>query len=380
MMKYSCNLYTKRKILLIGLLHSMLLWSSVQAQKNGVVQWQGDQPMLMEKGASSFVKLPLSCLQKEFPYKTGIVFSNEQMAVAPKQYHPVFYGCFDWHSSVHGHWVMVTLLKQFPQIPEAKRIRALLHQQFTSEKIDKEKALFQGDNASFERIYGWAWLLQLQRELLLWKEDADAQKWATHLQPLADHFSLAWQKFLPKLVYPIRVGEHTNLAFGLSLSWDYAQQAKDTALQAAIRQAALRFYQNDQQAPIAYEPGGYDFLSPGLEEARLMSRLLSTREFEVWLRQFMPTLFQDQAEVFKVAKVLDRTDGKLVHLDGLNLSRAWCFQEILQALPPGHPLTSKLNHLRKIHLEAGLPTIASGDYAGEHWLASFAVYALQSRR
>ncbi len=326
--------------------------------------------VLTESGASHFAKLPLRCAEHEFPYKPGITYDDSSWITAPRNLHPAFFGCFDWHSSVHGHWMLVRLLKLYPAMPEAGKIRDLFNAHFTSANILQELKVFGSkENKSFERTYGWAWLLQLQDELMNWK-DPDAKKWADALQPLATELSRKTIAYLDKLVYPIRVGEHSNLAFGLSLMQDYSLHQKDTALSNAIRKAALRFYSADQNCPITWEPGGSDFLSPCLEEANLMRKVLPAPAYSTWLKKFMPQLFDSH---FKLAPgiVKDRSDGKLVHLDGLNLSRAWCMQGIAGRI--------NNNHLRQIaneHLSAALPQVASGNYAGEHWLASFAVYAL----
>jgi hypothetical protein len=323
--------------------------------------------------ATQLARLPLKCTDHPFPYKTGIVFGDTSMIVRPQLYHPAFYGCFDWHSAVHGHWMLVRLLRLFPELPQKDSIRKLLNNHLTPENIAKELELFNTkDNKSFERTYGWAWLLQLQNDLLNWN-DADARKWAAAVQPLADRFSKNTIEFLNKLVYPIRVGEHTNLAFGLRLGYDYALALNDTALKNSIARAALNFYGSDRYCPLNWEPSGYDFLSPCLEEAALMSRILPQKAYSNWLLKFLPQLFISTFRL-EPGRVKDRTDGKLVHLDGLNLSRAWCFKEIDAAL--GKYSIGRFKDLYEQHLEAGLKSVASGDYAGEHWLASFAVYAL----
>ncbi len=330
------------------------------------------QIILTQTGASYFAKLPLRCAEKEFPYKTGITFDDSSLVTKPKNYHPAFFGCFDWHSSVHGHWMLVRLLKLYPGIYEEQQIRQLLHNHFTKENINQELRLFKSkDNKSFERTYGWAWLLQLQNELLGWN-DPDAGKWAAALQPLATELSKLTIAYLDKLVYPIRVGEHSNLAFGLSMMYDYAFEQKDSTLLKAIKASAIRFYASDKNCPFNWEPGGSDFLSPCLEEANLMRKVLQKKQFGNWLKQFMPALFASKLKI-EPGKVKDRTDGKLVHLDGLNLSRAWCLKGIALAINNMH-----LFQIANEHLEAALPQIASGNYAGEHWLASFAVYALTS--
>jgi hypothetical protein len=323
--------------------------------------------------ANKLAALPLKCLELEFPYKTGIVFTDSSLLGAPKNYHPAFYGCFDWHSSVHGHWMLVRLLKIYPNLNRADEIRTKLAQHLSAENIKIEQQLFKNaENKSFERIYGWSWLLQLQSELKSWN-DPLGKSLSENLQPLASQFSSAYVQFLDKLVYPIRVGEHTNLAFGLCLAWDYAQQCNDEALKKAIHDAAIRFYSKDKNAPVTYEPGGYDFLSPSLEEADLMRRVLPAAEYRQWLYQFLPGLFEKDIKIFNVATVKDRTDGKLVHLDGLNLSRTWCLEGIAKAAGKNQDAILALAHK---HREAGLQQIFSGSYAGEHWLASFAVYML----
>lgn len=339
---------------------------SLYVKRNG-------QLVLTQNGASHFARLPLRCAEKEFPYKTGVTFGDSSLITAPKNYHPAFFGCFDWHSSVHGHWMLVRLLKLFPGIPEAAQIRLLFNKHFTEKNIQQEIQMFRSkDNKSFERTYGWAWLLQLQDELMSWN-DADAKKWALALQPLADELSKLTISYLDKIIYPLRIGEHANLAFGLSMMFDYALHQHDTALSKAINTAAMRFYFADKGCPFSWEPGGSDFLSPCLEEADLMRKVLPKQQFNNWLRQFMPQLFDTHLKI-EPGKVKDRTDGKLVHLDGLNLSRAWCLTGIAGTLNNKHLL-----QLANEHLEAALPQVASGNYEGEHWLASFAVYAMTGR-
>ncbi len=353
------------------LLAALLVFTTSNAQtkyyeeQNGILR-------LTQAGAVHLSGLPLKCMQHEFPYKTGIVFTDSNLIQKPISYHPSFYGCYDWHSSVHGHWMLVRLLKMYPALPNAAQIKEKLAQNLTAANIRKELQLFSNkENKGFERIYGWSWLLQLQNELLTWN-DPFARELSANIAPMARYFSVSWRDFLKKIAYPIRVGEHTNLAFGLRLAWDYAATAKDTALQFSIRDAAMRFYANDRNCPASWEPGGYDFLSPCLEEADLMWRILPEQEYKVWLKNFLPGLFTNEP-LFHIATVNDRTDGKLVHLDGLNLSRAWCLYGI--ARHAGNHAAA-IRELASQHLHAALPHVASGDYAGEHWLATFAVYAL----
>ncbi|HVI45940.1 MAG TPA: DUF2891 domain-containing protein [Chitinophaga sp.] len=329
------------------------------------------------KIADQLAGLPLKCLDQPFPYKTGVVFTDSSLLTAPVNYHPAFYGCFDWHSSVHGHWMLVRLLKMFPDMEKAGLIRTKLAEHLSAANINTELKLFSSkDNKSFERIYGWSWLLQLQRELLTWN-DPLGKELSQNIQPLATLFSKSYIDFLGKIMYPIRVGEHTNLAFGLCLAWDYAQTTNDTALRDAIRKTALRFYAADKNAPVSWEPGGYDFLSPSLEEADLMRRILPEKEYRSWLYAFLPGLFKSPITILQPGQVKDRSDGKLVHLDGLNLSRAWCLEAIARH---GGKNQVAIQALADKHLATSFHQVASGDYMGEHWLASFAVYLLTAEK
>jgi len=333
--------------------------------KNGKYQ-------LTPEGAGHFADLPLRCMQREFPYKTGIAFPDSSLAVKPKEYHPAFYGCFDWHSSVHGHWMLVRLLKLFPAMPRSAEIRQRLSENLSAENIQGEMKVFaMKDNLSFERTYGWAWLLQLESELLQW-DDPLGRKLSSNVAPLAKQLSGMFIDYLPKMNYPVRVGEHTNLAFALRLAWDYAVQVRDEPLKGSIRKTALRFYQHDINYPFSWEPGGNDFLSPALEEADLMWRILPDTTYQLWVRRFLPAMSRKDFSI-EPGQVKDRTDGKLVHLDGLNLSRAWDLYGIARHLPANR---SRLYAIANKHLTEALPNVASGDYMGEHWLASFAVYAL----
>ncbi|ATL49739.1 hypothetical protein COR50_05415 [Chitinophaga caeni] len=324
-------------------------------------------------GAEHLASLPLRCMQQEYPYKTGIVFPDSDYTVAPINYHPAFYGCFDWHSSVHGHWTLVRLLKEFKNLPSEAVIKKKLTQNLSAANILQEIKVFKNkENRGFERIYGWSWLLQLYAELYTW-QDPLGQQLAANVEPLAKYIAQSYISFLSNLAYAIRVGEHTNLAFGLSLAWDYASTVKDEALQAAIKSAATRFYANDKNAPVQWEPGGYDFLSPSLEEADLMWRILPAAEYQKWLHEFLPGLYQHPDELFKITIVNDRTDGKLVHLEGLNLSRAWCLFNISKHAGANEAAIKKL---ALEHLDAALPNVVSGHYSGDHWLGTFAVYAI----
>jgi hypothetical protein len=327
---------------------------------------------LTPEGAAHFADLPLRCMQREFPYKTGVTFPDSTLAVKPKGYHPAFYGCFDWHSSVHGHWMLVRLLKLFPGMPRAAEIRQRLTENLSAQNIAGEMKVFaMKDNLSFERTYGWAWLLQLETELLKWNDPLGRQL-AANVAPLARQLSGMFVAYLPKMNYPVRVGEHSNLAFALRLAWDYAVAVRDETLIRVIRETTLRLYSRDVNYPLSWEPGGNDFLSPGLEEADLMWRVLPDTTYPNWVRRFLPALASPKFAL-EPGRVSDRTDGKLVHLDGLNLSRAWDLYGIARHLPANR---AHLYAMANKHLTEALPHVASGDYMGEHWLASFAVYAL----
>ncbi|MBL7699968.1 MAG: DUF2891 domain-containing protein [Chitinophagaceae bacterium] len=331
-----------------------------------------NQFTLTTEGASHLASLPLKCILQQFPYKTGVVFKDSSLIKNPRTYHPVFYGCFDWHSSAHGHWMLIRLLRLFPSMPQADTIRSILKQQLTASNIRGEMKLFeQKENKSFERTYGWAWILQMQKELVEWN-DSLAKDLSANLKPLSDLFSKLYIEYLGKLLYPIRVGEHSNLAFGLRLAWDYAGATSNDSLKMHIKNAAIRFYKNDKGCPLEWEPGGTDFLSPCLEEADLMWRILPRGEYEPWLKKFLPRLFESKIPL-KPGEVADRTDGRLVHLDGLNFSRAWCLYGIADHIKTNR---EKVLEQANIHMSAALPHVASGDYMGEHWLASFAVYAI----
>ncbi len=327
------------------------------------------QPQLSLLDAEKLARLPLSCLEREFPYKTGVVLTDSSWAAAPKAYHPVFYGCFDWHSAAHGYWSLARLLKLFPQLSQKAAIESLFDRAFTPENISRELLVFeQKQNRSFERPYGWAWLLQLHNELFTW-QNPKAQFWRQSLDPLVKRIKELTVDFLGKLVYPIRSGEHANLAFALKLIYDNAQATGETHLVELITKKALELYGKDKGCPLDWEPSGYDFLSPCLEEADLMRRVLAKDEFDKWMAKFLPT---KSLSSLQVARVLDRTDGKLVHLDGLNLSRANC----LWAISDKHKDGAIYKSLGDAHFQAAWDKLFSGDYAGEHWLASFAIYAI----
>jgi hypothetical protein len=283
----------------------------------------------------------------------------------------IFYGSFDWHSCVHGYWLLASLLRREPGIAEAPAIRALFEDAFTADKVGGEVAyLARPSSRGFERPYGWGWLLKLQAELM-----AHDAPWAATHQPLADVFADRFRDFLPKAHYPIRTGVHSSTAFAIALAQDYAAAAGDSALSALFRAKVRAWYLADHDAQ-AWEPSGDEFLSATLMEAECLRRLLPAEEFAPWLQAFLPRAAQRQpATLFTPAQVSDRSDGKIAHLDGLNFSRAWCWRELAATLPAGDPLAAVAEATAEEHMAASLPHVA-GDYMGEHWLASFALLAM----
>lgn len=330
---------------------------------------------LTAKGASHLASLPLKCILQEFPNKTNHTSNNDSDHVLlPKQLHPAFYGCFDWHSSVHGHWMLIRLLKLFPDLPEAADIRNTLNRTITTENINSEVKYFSLPfTASWERTYGWAWILKLDEELYTWN-DPDGKKWHEAMHPLTQKIEELWMKFLPKQTYPNRTGVHPNTAFGLVFALDYARAKKKAIFEKAIIESARRIYFKDRNAPVLWEPNGSDFLSPSLEEADLMRRVLSPKEFINWFNQFFTLQSLKHLAILPI--VSDRTDLQIVHLDGLCFSRSWCMKGIASTLPATDPRRKVLQRSAFTHLSAALPHVVSGEYGGEHWLASFAVYAL----
>jgi hypothetical protein len=336
-------------------------------------------PLDAEQG-SRFAELALKGIQREYPNKLDHVINGEADVRTPRQLHPAFYGCFDWHSSVHGHWMLVRLLRLLPDLPRAGEIRAVLAANLAASNLLAEKAyLDQPGRRSFERTYGWAWLLKLAEELHTW-DDPQGKEWSRDMQPLATSFADRYLDFLPKQAYPIRTGTHPNTAFGLAFALDYARAVAHHELESLIVERGRTYFLADVDCPAAWEPGGNDFLSPCLVEADLMRRVLPPAEFRVWLTRFLPGLPRGEPSgLFHPALVTDRTDPQIVHLDGLNLSRAWCMRNIAAALPSADPAYEVLAEAAGRHEEASLPHVASGDYMGEHWLASFAVYLLSCR-
>lgn len=329
-------------------------------------------PELSLSQANHLAALPLKCMQKEYPNKLGQTLATAEDLAGPKALHPAFYGCFDWHSSVHGHWMLAALLKRFPNLEQADVSRKKLKENISKENILAEVAYFgKQQNRSYERTYGWAWLLKLAQELHEW-EDPLGQELFANLQPLTKVIRDKYIEFLPKLYYPIRVGEHTNTGFGVAFAWDYAKALGDTELLELINVRSKEWFLSDENCPLSWEPSGYDFLSPCLEEADIMRRVLGKEKFGPWFQQFLPQMYEENFQ-WRPGQVSDRSDGKLVHLDGVNFSRAWVLYGLANA---GAGNEAMLRRVANEHMQFSLPNIVDGDYSGEHWLASFAVYAL----
>jgi hypothetical protein len=354
----------------------LLLAQDTPAQTGGRVPAK-EVLLMSQQQISAFARLALRGIQKEYPNKPADVLNSAQDIKGPRAMHPTFYGSFDWHSAVHGHWMLVRLLRRDPDLPERKEIRAVLAAHLTAASLRAEADYFSRPNTqSFERTYGWAWLLKLAEELHGW-DDPDGRQWSQNLRPLADVIVARYLAFLPKQTYPIRTGVHPNTAFGLAFALDYARAVDHKPLRELVEERSRAYYGKDAAAPVAWEPDGADFFSPSLMEADLMRRVLPAAEFRAWLGRYLPGLARGEPKtLFVPATVTDRSDPQLVHLDGLNLSRAWCMRSIAAALPADDPARKLLAESAARHAETALRHVASGDYAGEHWLASFAVYLL----
>src|SRR5262245_11861125 len=330
--------------------------------------------------AERFAKLALACVHKEYPNKISHVLNSGADVAPPQKLTPAFYGCYDWHSSVHGHWLLVRLLRTFPDASFAKAARGALTESLTAENLKAEAAYLRGESrASFERPYGLAWLLQLCAELREW-DDPQAREILANLKPLEDAALERLTTWLPKLSHPIRIGEHNQTAFALGLLIDYARGKKDDRLAKLAADSARKFYLADKNCSLAYEPSGEDFLSPCLAEADVMRRILTQADFAKWLSQFLPQIPKTAtADWLPVVISPDPSDPKLAHLDGLNLSRAWMLEGILSSLPADDARRSALTSAAEAHRRAGLAAVTGEHYEGGHWLGSFAVYLTTQR-
>ena len=335
-----------------------------------------EEKMTLEQ-AEGFVKVALAGIDREYPNKTGHVTSGPDDLKTPSTMHPVFYGHFDWHSSVHGHWMLLRLLKRFPGAPFAVEVREVLKRHLTAEGLMAETAYFrQKENRSFERMYGWAWALRLAMELHTW-DDPDGRILSSNIKPLEQELTALAKDYLPKLDWPVRCGFHPESGFALAQMLDYARMTHDRDFENLLVAKAKAFYQKDRAYPVTYEPSGNDFFSPGLNVADLMRRVLPADEFGVWLSAYFPDLAAGEAgNLLAPVSVSDSTDGLLIHLAGLNLSRAWTMRGIASVLPLEDVRRRVLLASASKHTSAGLALVSSGHYEGDHWLASFAVYLL----
>lgn len=325
--------------------------------------------------AETLAGLGLSHVGREFPHKLDHILEDSPDADGPRtprQLHPIFFGSFDWHSCVHGYWMLARVLRRHPTMSRASEIRALFDASLAPVHVALECAYFERPTSrGFERPYGWAWLLKLASELAAWPDEA----WSTSLQPLVDIVVARFRCFLPLAVHPVRAGTHGNTAFALCLAWDYAIAKSDKDFQNLLRETALGWYCRDVDCQ-CWEPSGDDFLSSALIETECMRRLLPRERFMIWVDGFLPRLARGEpTTLFTPVASTDRSDGKLAHLDGVNLSRAWCWRTLAAALPVDDPRRRLLQDAAAVHLAEGLRYVA-GDYAGEHWLGSFAVLAL----
>ncbi|SFJ55015.1 DUF2891 domain-containing protein [Olleya namhaensis] len=324
------------------------------------------------KKATYLYHFAYTCLDQEYPNKLNQVLGDDTYLKTPQQLHPAFYGCFDWHSSVHGHWTLVNILKDFPDFESRDVVLAKLKATLTETNILKEIDYFDDQyNKTFERTYGWAWLLKLAESLKEW-DTPEGQQLSKNLAPLTALIEEKCIAFFNKLNYPIRVGEHPNTAFGMSFALDYAKKYNPKLEQVIIDKAKV-FYLKDEGCPITWEPGGFDFLSPCLQEASLMAKVLPKTEYIKWLDAFLPDFRHNPSQFINTVEVVDKTDGKMAHLDGLNFSRAWCLYEMGLILD-----NQNMMALANTHFNASYNKMDSGEYAGAHWLASFALYALKS--
>lgn len=364
----------KKNLLLFVLLTlCQSAWSQIKYLERSE---DGKQLNLTIEGASFLAKLPLHCIGTEYPNKPNhTIETAEEVNLSPKQLHPAFYGCLDWHSSVHGHWMLVQLLKKFKDLPEQQEIRAILDQSFSEQNINAEADYFMKYKLAkgFERTYGWAWLLKLDEELYTWN-DPQAKIWLAHLAPLTKMIVQRWKEYLPKQTYPNRTGIHQNTAFGMVFALDWARTTGEKEFEKLLVQRSKDYYLKNTNTPAILEPDGTDFLSPSLEISDLMRRILPQDQFVKWFNAFLTPA--GLKNVMQAPVVSDRADYNIVHLDGLSLSRAWCMKGIAESLPKSDKRRELLKKTALAFINQTLPQVTNGNYGGEHWLGSFAVYAL----
>ncbi|MFO1395170.1 MAG: DUF2891 domain-containing protein [Steroidobacteraceae bacterium] len=328
-----------------------------------------------EAAAGRFAAMALACVHREYPNKIAHVLQSDADVQSPRALTPAFYGCYDWHSAVHGHWLLARLARLHPDAPWATEAQAALAQSLTPANVAAEVHYLEGPGrASFERPYGLAWVLALAQELSL-ANDPQGRTLASNLAPLEQASAARLADWLPRLHYPIRVGEHSQTAFAFGLAWDWAVAANDAAMLALLRERGTAYYARDRGCPLAYEPSGEDFLSPCLGEADFMRRILPPPQYARWLSGFLPGIPRNgRADWLVPGVVTDRSDPKLAHIDGLNLSRAWMLEGIASGLPAGDRRRAALVAAAQAHADAALPAVTGEHYEGGHWLGTFAVY------
>lgn len=337
-------------------------------------------PAFDVKAAQRFADLALACVAKEYPNKISHLLNSDADVAPPRKLTPAFYGCYDWHSSVHGHWLLVRLIKTFPDAPFAKPAREALRKSLTVENLKSEAAYLRAEGrASFERPYGMVWLLQLVAELTQW-DDPQAREMLANLAPLEQAVRDRLKTWLPKLSHPVRIGEHNQTAFALGLILDYALATNNDELGTIAARKMDEFFGKDKDCALSYEPSGEDFLSPCIAEADVVRRGMLPEEFAKWLADFLPQIPKTaKSDWLPVAVSPDPSDPKLAHLDGLNLSRAWMLEGILSVLPRDDPRRPALSAAAEAHRRAGLAAVTGAHYEGGHWLGSFAVYLVTKR-
>lgn len=339
-----------------------------------------DPPGLDADIAARFATLALDCVLREYPNKVSHVLSGDADVAPPRELTPAFYGCYDWHSAVHGHWLLVRLCRLYPEAAFTSPARAALTRNLSTDNLRREVDYLRGEGrGTFERPYGLAWLLQLSTELHEW-DDAQGRQMATAIEPLEREASRRLKDWFPKLSHPIRTGEHSQTAFAMGLTLDWARARGDAEMAALIERRSRDYYLADRTCALAYEPGGQDFLSPCLAEADLLRRVLDPVHYSVWLARFLPEIPLDGDAGWLVpAVVTDTSDGKLAHLDGLNLSRAWMLEGITTGLPANDPRIGSLLTAAQRHRVTGLAALTGAHYEGGHWLGSFATYLVSER-
>jgi len=342
------------------------------------ISLSAQKTQLTDALATKLSEMPLKCIEQEYPNKTAhIINSLQEVSLSPKDLHPSFYGCFDWHSSVHGHWMLLKILKEKPNLAQSWRITKILDKSFNAESLKKEAQYFTKYDLAknFERTYGWAWILKLDEELATW-DTPQARTWHQNMEPLTDEILRMWKDYLPKQTYPNRTGVHPNSAFAIGFAIDWARKIGDKDFENQLVQKVKNFYLKDEKTPAYLEPDGSDFFSPSLEITDLMRRVLSQKDFENWLDQFYDK--RSLENISQIPIVSDLSDYQTVHLAGLSFSKAWCMKGISRALSNSHPLKKQFEDTAEHFLKNGMPLIFSSNYGGDHWLASFAVFAISN--